>query len=291
MPESRQYIGINGIDVTTIEPTVHELYRRGIHGAGPGYLFGVKASTKTQLFLQQNRYGNLWYPVGNDIANWFLRLRAMTFYDGIVHLNSDSAEPLALLGLARLIDERCTRARVNIAAGQTNVSQERLVGGYQFNDVDWVSNDLSGMIPYLAKDTDPYAEHPVVVILQANADVLRYSPDQLAKAAKRYDQLCDLRILLDGSGGQGIPLNQDFLLPYCEALYQEEIAFGIAGGLNGDTVEQLAAKILRKYPKVVSVDGESGFRDNYDSRHPAASRFSPLRAANFAQKVIQILQD
>lgn len=94
---------------------------------------------------------------------------------------------------------------------------------------------------------------------------INHSPEALAsKIAEEYSSIIDY-ILLDASGGLGVPLNVELTLSYLRALKEkdlENIGLGIAGGLCPATLHAIEP-LIQEFP-TVSIDAEGKLRDEND---------------------------
>ena len=103
------------------------------------------------------------------------------------------------------------------------------------------------------------------IILQINKNMLQsLEPYHWAENCHIYkDYITD--VLLDESGGLGIPLNNRLLMQYINAIRNKcpDLGIGVAGGLNSITLE-LVSDIFYKYDNI-SIDAESGLRDINDN--------------------------
>ena len=91
-------------------------------------------------------------------------------------------------------------------------------------------------------------------------ETVKFSALEIARrVAEEYEPYIDY-VLLDGSGGRGIPMEAGPLLEKIEVLKARcpNMALAVAGGLGPNTVD-LAVPILRAYPDV-SVDAQGKLR-------------------------------
>lgn len=104
------------------------------------------------------------------------------------------------------------------------------------------------------------------IVLQVGGRALQElecSPQQLANKVMEYKGLVDY-VLLDMSGGQGMPLDTDALRPHLEALRlaMPNLGLGVAGGLSAETLH-LVEPLIRDFPDL-SIDAENLLRDAED---------------------------
>lgn len=89
------------------------------------------------------------------------------------------------------------------------------------------------------------------------------SPEKLAKKVKtEYEGIVDY-ILLDPSGGLGIPLKPEVMRTFVIALLEEDIDIGIcfAGGLYTAVLPKLVKPLTDEFPGILSWDAEGKIRD------------------------------
>lgn len=281
----RPYIGINGLGLADIVPTATEIQRNNPINHDVAY--GVQVSTTTQLLDKPNKYGENWYPVGRNLTEWMYKLHCESFNNGIVHINSDTTEPLALLAFIKYILRKTAVLSFDESElGSTYCKSQYLVDGIQLNNLPWGSVDYSGVL----ESTFSMQNGPKInrLILQANSQLIdANSPRQLAEHALRLGPFVS-HVLLDTSGGRGIPLDAERLIPYIEELGSKEVAVGVAGGLSPTNVNVLATPLLTRFPKL-SIDAETGLRDGYCKSCPIKSDFSTLKATTFVKEINDIL--
>lgn len=280
---NKPYISLNGAGIRDIRNTVDAL-PKGL--SRDDILFGVPVSEKTQLLDIENRYGNEWYPVGDNIKRWFYSLKRATSYKGVIHINFDNPEPLALLAFSNYVLARLSKIETEDSdtGWGTNYGIGCYVDGLQINNFPWHKIDISQVLANIRRFGTTLSPKPL--ILQANAELLNEaSPNALASAASSLGKYVT-HILLDGSGGTGKPLIADRLKPYVEELLSRDLVPIIAGGLNPKTIEPLEGGLVSNYP--VGIDAETGLRNNYLSTMPKDSDFSPEKAAALVAKVLEL---
>lgn len=281
MEKLSPYIGINGGSWQHVEKEYliqNESPERKV-------LMGVQATEKTQVNNQENKYGKDWHPVGDSMKRWWLR----SGWNQMLHVNTESKVPSAVAAVTRLMLERTIVTVWDETDLGTEYSELRsYCKRIQFNNLPFYEHDYYPMFEMFATDSSSKTGAQQIV-LQANAESMdALTPAKFAKEIKRYEPVI-AGVLLDGSGGKGIPLRAAQLRRYIDRIYDMDIAVGIAGGLSEETVEPLAGKLLQQYPSL-SIDAESGLRTNYSRENPAKSEFSPEKAKAFVAKVTQLLQ-
>lgn len=114
---------------------------------------------------------------------------------------------------------------------------------------------------------------PGELILQIGSRALAVAendPDRVAHRASSYKGLVD-RFLFDKSGGRGIGLNAQVLLPFMRRVREEmpeltDAQFVVAGGLGPNSLH-LLEPILEEFPGV-STDAQSRLRPSGDAMYP-----------------------
>lgn len=103
------------------------------------------------------------------------------------------------------------------------------------------------------------------IVLQLSRTILNQPPDHVARRLViDYEGLIDY-VLLDASGGQGLDLDANFLLPYVEKikLMPQPVDIVVAGGLWSNNL-YLLDPLLSVYPDL-SIDAEGNLRDFNDN--------------------------
>ena len=121
------------------------------------------------------------------------------------------------------------------------------------------------------------------IVLQINRKMLESSPNHLSmRCLYEYNNLVDY-ILFDASGGRGLELDVDFLLPFIKMFecISEEINLVVAGGLKSNNLSQLKP-LVDIYPNL-SIDAESCLRDENDD-------LVIIKARNYFHEALNILE-
>jgi len=197
---------------------------------GRSLMVGVLVSAKT-LGGQRNRYPNR-YPLVEDIAGIFVDdPRCLN----LIHYSSDVVPDGGTL--VRLLDLGGPHCH-----------------GFQFN-VAWPRIwDLDRLLTYAEKSN----RHPRIV-LQA-----RYGSGHDVFFLPSEEEYCDVAtdILLDASGGRGLPLDVASAREGLREVDWDGVGFGVAGGLCAETVGALAP-LMAEYP-ALSIDAEGRLRTAED---------------------------
>lgn len=105
------------------------------------------------------------------------------------------------------------------------------------------------------------------IILQIGSEALRMQgndPEKVARALDRYHAVVT-DILIDESGGKGVPLDPASVIRYFEAIasrHNDEFGLGYAGGLSRHALH-LIDQVQERYP-TASIDAQGKMRDPYD---------------------------
>ncbi len=285
MSKLKPYIGING-------PSWEGFLRSygssvpNFENSGRQIIKGIQASEKTQILDIENRFGSDWYPVGNTMRAWW-----GSSANRMLHMNFEDKSPRAISIAAKFMLERTIVVGTALSDNDNLYpALESYCRKVQLNNLPLRWADYRPMFEALKspRNGSPVdLEHIVLQVNQRSLD--EQTPSELAHTIALYGDTVS-GVLLDGSGGTGIPLNAEKLRPYIAELYEkaDSVAVGIAGGLNAATVEPLAAELLRDFPGL-SVDAESGLRDNYSAKDPKSSTFSIQKAIDFIDAVVKIV--
>lgn len=76
-------------------------------------------------------------------------------------------------------------------------------------------------------------------------------PQWIGRGVKSYEGAVDY-VLIDPSGGLGIPFDPQFAINCLDELYSANLPgmnFGIAGGLSGENLEDLLGPVLERFPE------------------------------------------
>lgn len=130
--------------------------------------------------------------------------------------------------------------------------------------------------------------HPSkVLVLQCGSGAIQSAgndPRSLARMVSDYVDVCEY-VLMDPSGGKGIPLTPEVAIDYLDHLHDRldgSMKYGVAGGLGvpGGTTE-LLREIFEIFPGI-SADAEGNLRDQpWDS-------LNPERACEYVREVSRL---
>lgn len=101
------------------------------------------------------------------------------------------------------------------------------------------------------------------VVLQVGRRAMEqvdYQPPLLVERLREYREVIH-DVLIDGSGGKGIPLDVAKTCDYLQAIedWEPDLGKGFAGGLSAKTLYSLANTILMRFPNA-SIDAEGALR-------------------------------
>ncbi len=283
--KSKPYISLNGAtNSQDINLVAGSLPARNLKKLGYNTIFGIQVSDKTQLKNIENKYGENWYPVGNKLKMPFYNQSADEL---LIHLNSEDTSPVSIGMFALSLYEKNNFAATADSDLEYDSRLEILnrVYGFQLNRLPWHIEQYQTVLEKLKKSSKISR-----LILQAtNEHLTELSSAEFVKKLEPYSEFVT-DILLDGSAGQGIPLNADHLEPFIESCYEKlpNVSVAVAGGLNPDSVKKLAGKLLIKYQHL-SIDAETGLRDNYNTLFPNQSTFSTIKAIALLANTEQVL--
>jgi hypothetical protein len=197
-------------------------------------MVGVLASLKATLRGEQNKWPNR-YPKAQDIHKIFFRSSRLL---NLIHYNTKEPETLV-----EQLDEMSTLGGPNLDGFQLNMAWPSVRALEQYKE-DWGGE----------------------LVLQVGGkafEMVHHSPQELADKVSGYDHVVDY-VLLDPSGGYGVPFDLEKAKAYIEALKTKNLSvkIGTAGGLSPTTLDPLR-KLLATYPEL-SWDAEGRLRDKED---------------------------
>jgi hypothetical protein len=209
--------------------------------------FGVKATHTPQWLDKPNDYGTQWYPVGDIGMRGVLTPGIGSYNVAQMYLKPDIL-------------------REAPQYGPTFVEKiQRRAGSY----LDAIQFD---MLPFDDPDADLRdtlrAVGALDLIVQCHARAMSQGPTRAIEMLKRLSDEIDY-VLFDASHGTGKTLDTDALLPFLEAAYNDPdfaafgTNFGIAGGLDGPTVESALPAVVAQFPEV-SWDAEGKLHDKIE---------------------------
>lgn len=283
MARPHEYIGVSGVVNQEQQAELEEVFAETGLADKRKLQLGVKATHKAQYLGIENKYGREWYPVGheiNEVMGYSPNVMGVAQVCLDPELTHDDVYRRAFLerslGTAAwqwvtgiqydMVPNWCCQADLI----DTMVAEAALVVNEShfpaFEQVPY----LDGRALLYRGAVDPKATLRTVT-LQCQNDVMNHhTPRELAERLSRIPELD--YALLDASGGRGIRLNPDALLPYLEAIYDNphlsRLGVAIGGGLNAEVVRTELPKILRHFPDV-SWDAEGQLHPvNADGKRP-----------------------
>ena len=249
MPASSRYIGVTGFtspEEVAVALRVFDHYRD--ESLAPRLMIGVLASNKT-LRGERTRYPHR-YPEIEHIPSIFPRSdRAV----GLVHYATDDPDT---------IDEQLEELMRHCGDGCT---------GFQLN-MAWPKPELLSSIPL--------DMHVVLQIGSRALEMAGNDPDEVARRVAEYGSLARkgpmyigpvTDVLIDASGGRGVPIDLTMADAYVGALTQhrEWLRVGVAGGLDHATlVSNAFRQFMKKHSGTfcpqISIDAEGRLRTEDD---------------------------
>ena len=203
-------------------------------------MLGFLVSYKT--LAQGRNPGNLRYPELSDLSPLLEAAKDKAFVT--IHYNTRNREGLS--------DE------VHALLEHDKISERELCDGLQLN-VTWPD-------PVQVREIkDRYPELKLIISLSRDAMGLPANPippKEIAERASVYSDAADY-VLVDPSGGWGIPFDADHAASVYEALSDYvPAARGFAGGLSGENARETVSRLSEALGSVdFSIDAESLLRD------------------------------
>lgn len=254
MARPHEYIGVSGVVNQEQQAELEEMFAEFGLRDQRALQLGIKATHKTQYLGVENKYGSEWYPVGaqaknvlrrNALDDWVYRKDLM----GVAQVCYDASE----------VYDRDYRRMFLFRMLGTSAIQTWLTG-VQFDMLpDWCGHRmLAGLAKEVIEDDvaflgDDSTYRPLTVTLQCQGDIMNaHTPSKIAETLTQFPHLD--YVLFDASGGRGVRMNSETLLPYIEAVYDRpdlnHLDVAVGGGLNAEVVRAELPKILRHFPDV-----------------------------------------
>jgi hypothetical protein len=238
------YIGVTG-PVTPIEA---EVIASGFAAEAPGdvehrFMIGYLVSSKT---LEGKQTANRRYPAVETIpylAEAVANVQTRNAFFQTLHYNTKLLDTL---------DEQIRTLLTSMGSAPLD--------GIQLN-MPWPPLDAVARI----KNRFPALE----IIFQANSHVLALEPHVAAERIATYGSLID-HVLIDASGGAGVPLNLERSVAYANAITAAapNVRIGHAGGLQGQNAWDVITGLRERHGhRDFSVDAEGGLRRKLSGRY------------------------
>jgi hypothetical protein len=232
----KPYVGVSGVVSPEQQSELNEI-AMPLFDHGRRLALGVKAVRNTQWLDRENKFGRLWYPVGEEIAGTLKKddhLRVAQVY-------LDQSQ-------ARFLGEKDYEKRfVDKLLNRTG----DMLNGIQFDMLPWDSEGYKELFGHIK------AERPeMTILLQAHRGQMeKHGPNELLRRLSWYHDQIDY-VLFDASHGTGKTLDVDALVQFVAPAYRRtHFGIGVAGGLDGPTVETELPKLLEQFPDL-SFDAE-----------------------------------
>jgi hypothetical protein len=267
----KHYVGISGVATVEQQQIIVEIAKDAeFPFVEASLLLGVKATETTQWHDQPNKYGRLWYPVGEEFRH-SLDIEAhiygietdpdliyagqfrpnIQFYFGDLINNRHRVTTFALKALER------AKNWERYAHSQEAVPPAVQLDMFPWMDAEWDSH-LRGM----------FEKSNYGLILQCHSDYMQeFHPYQVVRRLRALGNLgVTGTILFDSSHGRGIELDPEALRPFVGAVTDSELGnnftVGIAGGLSGDNVEEIVQPLLEEFGELSwDAEGSLHYKD------------------------------
>lgn len=151
----------------------------------------------------------------------------------------------------------------NMEALHEELIELSILGGYNLHGFQL--NNTWPPIEELQRYRAVYPNYVIVLAVTKKAfEETNNSSEQLVSRLKEYDGLVNY-VLLDASGGLGVPMNTERILEYLRAIRSSNLGAGlvVAGGLGPNTMH-LVQPVVKEFPEL-SIDAEGKLRDQKDN--------------------------
>jgi hypothetical protein len=249
------YVGVSGVVSPEMQANLEVIIdSTDLTKNGRLLALGIKAVHKTQYLDIENKYGNEWYPVGEEAFRHALRPetpRSDTIAVAQTYLDIEN------VGDADYRNEFVHRI---ISRG------EPWLQAIQFDMLPWHNN------PDMWSFLESVKGQGVEVFLQAHKPAMELlGPQRLMRLLARHAELVDY-VLFDSSHGTGTRLDTKSLDPFIAEAYASldttTTGIAIAGGLSGDVVREELPALISNYPRL-SWDAEGQLHPiNRDNKRP-----------------------
>jgi len=231
------YVGVSGVVSPEIQATLELLaVETGLIDTGRALALGVKAVHKTQFLDVPNKYGNDWYPVGEESFNGALHHGAKSQHTiGVAQAYFDPqsvhSEEYRMSFLKRIIQ----RGKPWLEA-------------IQFDMLPWHSDaDVWDMV-------ERTKECGISVIMQVHSHAMAsLGAKATARVLARRSNLLDY-VLFDASHGTGTKLDVIALEPFLAGAHEhldlQQTGVAIAGGLDGVVIREDLPYLLNIFPNI-----------------------------------------
>lgn len=251
----RPYIGVSGVvnekkilpnGLVVVEPQQLFLeayaHQMKLFNTGRQLLLGIKAMHQNQ-FLDRpyerkgESFGKEWFPIGEEPFRNALDQREK-------HPHTLGTAQVWLH--PRLAPNAVYRDRF---MSQIAIRGSKWMDAVQFNALNWHKD--ASLLKY-AQETRQ--QRGFKVILQCTGEQMYlHSPKEIVHKLGEYAASMDY-VLFDASMGRGKDLDPDRLSRFLEAAYESDelthVNFGVAGGLDGESVPRLLPKLLNRFPGI-----------------------------------------
>lgn len=226
------YIGVSGVTNTRQQQELLDQFNKVGLDEHRLLALGVKATHKTQFLDQENKYGNDWYPIGEEAFTEALEPQSHSLHVAQAFLDPEYVSD------STYRNEFVERIRRRGA---------KWLDAIQFDMLPWHTDE--SLLPFVEKVK---YETGLKILLQAhNESMQMLGPDKIVRRLGRYAHALDY-VLFDASHGTGVRLETDCLRPFLEASYASDVlqtlGVSVAGGLNSTVVREDLVELVQDYP-------------------------------------------
>ena len=250
------YVGVSGVVSPLQQRNLESISEEfALIERGRVLALGVKAVHKTQYLDVENKYGNEWYPVGQEAFASALR-------------KADPADTSLNVAQAYLdVDHVHDADYRNDFVARIAERGEPWLQAVQFDMLPWHKDTATLSFLEDLKNT-----HSLQILLQCHKAAMEdLGPTGVTRRLGSYAHVLDY-VLFDSSHGTGLRLDTARLDPFIAEAYTafdpSQTGVALAGGLNGQIVREDLPPMLEKYPNL-SWDAEGQLHPvNADNKRP-----------------------
>jgi len=231
------YVGVSGV-VNPEQQKQIEAFANSIDlHVSRQLALGVKAVHKTQFLDVKNKYGEEWYPVGQEQ------------FENALSQKTEASTSLAVAQTFFDPDYIDNPGYRDYFSDRLFKRGEKWIDGIQFDMLPWHSD--RAMLDFLVKLK---GKHDTKLFLQVHKPAMEaLGPQGVIEELEGYVDALDY-ILFDSSHGTGTRLDTDALLSFLREAYDSQnldsVGIALAGGLNGKIVAEELPVVLREFPDI-----------------------------------------
>lgn len=236
------YVGVSGVNNNAflerpMQDWLEETFEsaQGTQSVQPErkLLLGVKAVHKTQYLDIENKYGRDWYPVGAD-----------EFSTALHDYHNDSLRAAQVFFDPEYVHDPAYRQEF---MHRINRRGATWLNALQFDLLPWHTDSSVASFLSELKERTGYA-----ILLQVHGHAMaELGPRGVASALQNVASSTDYA-LFDASHGKGVRMNPRALVPFLDAVFDsselDTVGFGVAGGLDAETVTSSLPSLLEQFP-------------------------------------------